>query len=100
TLQHHLEACHSGKYCNWAKTANIVLKLPGDIKKWKAAAEKATCTLDHDLIEKKLSEQVVPYLDKLFCRVACGMDQPIQALEHPKFHELIDVTSHATNGVK
>ena len=25
--------------------------------------------------------------------------QPIQALEHPKFKELIDVASHATNGI-
>jgi hypothetical protein len=26
--------------------------------------------------------------------------QPIQALEHPKFKEMIDVASRATNGVK
>lgn len=26
--------------------------------------------------------------------------QPIQALEHPKFKELVDVVSRATNGVK
>jgi hypothetical protein len=26
--------------------------------------------------------------------------QPIQALEHPKFKSMIDVASHATNGVK
>lgn len=25
---------------------------------------------------------------------------PIQALEHPKFKEMIDIASHATNGVK
>jgi len=28
------------------------------------------------------------------------LSQPIQALEHPKFKELIDVASHATNGIK
>jgi len=41
-------------------------KLPADIKKQKAAAEEATHTLDHNLKEKKLSEWVIPYLDKLF----------------------------------
>jgi hypothetical protein len=30
----------------------------------------------------------------------CCHLQPIQALEHPKFKEMIDVASHATNGVK
>ena len=32
--------------------------------------EEATHTLDCDLREKKLSEQVVPYSDKCFCEVA------------------------------
>jgi hypothetical protein len=56
-----------GKYHNWAKGANFVSKLPGDIKKQKAAVEEATCMLDHDLREK-LSERVIPYSDKLFRR--------------------------------
>jgi hypothetical protein len=97
-------------------------KLPGDIKKQKAAMEEATYTLDHDLREKKLSERVIPYSDKLFCQIAVEWvaatdqvrnlflqlnllfhylsSQPIQALEHPKFKELIDVASRATHGVK
>ena len=59
-----------GKYRNWAKTANFVSKLPGDVKKWKAAAEEATHTLDRDLVERKLSERVVSYLNKLFRQAA------------------------------
>lgn len=59
-----------GKYRNWAKGANFLSKLPGDIKKRKAAAEEVTRTLDHDLREKKLSERVIPYSDKLFRRAA------------------------------
>jgi len=59
-----------GKYRNWAKSANFISKLPGDIKKRKAAAEEATRTLDRDLQEKKLSERVDPYSDKPFRRVA------------------------------
>jgi hypothetical protein len=54
-------------------------KLPGDVKKRKEAAEEVTHTLDRDLREKKISEQVVPYSDKGFHRVAVewlvAMDQ-------------------------
>ncbi|KAI9442023.1 hypothetical protein F5148DRAFT_960905, partial [Russula earlei] len=56
-------------YHNWAKTANFVSKLPGDVKKQKASVEEATHTLDHDLIEQKPSDWVVPFLDKLFHQV-------------------------------
>jgi hypothetical protein len=45
-------------------------KLPGDIKKRKAAAKLVTRTLDRDLREKKLTERVVPYSDKTFHQAA------------------------------
>ena len=112
-----------GKYRNWAKSASFISKLPGDVKKRKAATEEATRTLDHDLRKMKHSERVVPYSDKLFHQAAVewlvATDQvwnsfhdyflpshlilslqPIQALEHPKFKTLIDVASRATNGIK
>lgn len=64
--------CHliqfQGKYCKWAKTVNFTLKLPGDVKKCKEAAEQATQTLDQDLVEKKPSAHVISYSDKLFHR--------------------------------
>ncbi|KAI9506990.1 hypothetical protein F5148DRAFT_955446, partial [Russula earlei] len=104
TLRCHLEACHAGKYCNWAKGASFLSKLPGDIKKQKAAVEEVTHTLDRDLSQEKLSEWVIPYLDKLFHQVVVewlvATDQPIYALEYPKFKELIDIASHTTNGVE
>ncbi|KAM6501757.1 hypothetical protein JOM56_001734 [Amanita muscaria] len=37
TLRRHLEASHIGKYRLWAKSANFESKLPGDVKKRKAA---------------------------------------------------------------
>ena len=88
TLRRHLEAHHSvswlvlglsfiskldfcqGKYHKWAQDANFESRLPGDIKKRKAATEHATRTLDRDLKEKKLKDRVVPYTDKLFSQVA------------------------------
>lgn len=45
-------------------------KLPGDVKKRKEAVEEVNRTLDGDLREKNVSERVVPYSDKLFCRTA------------------------------
>ena len=88
TLRRHLEANHSvcglylvmlvcsnpsscqGKYRNWAKSANFLSKLPGDVKKRKKNAEEATRTLDRDLREKKTSERVTPYSVKAFRRAA------------------------------
>ncbi|KIK32049.1 hypothetical protein CY34DRAFT_102325, partial [Suillus luteus UH-Slu-Lm8-n1] len=56
------------------------------------------------LTERKLDERVIPYSDKLFKQAAIewlvATDQPIQALEHPKFKEMVDIASRATNGVK
>jgi hypothetical protein len=45
-------------------------KLPGDVKKHKEAAEEVVHTLDHHLTEKKISERVAPFSDKLFLRTA------------------------------
>ena len=50
--------------------AKFESKLPGDIKKRKEATEKAERTLDRDLKEKKLTERVLPYTDKLFRQAA------------------------------
>ncbi len=95
-------------------------KLPGDIKRWKAAAETATHTLECNLREKPF-EQIIPYSEKHFrCSAVewlVATDQvrisfyklilifhsislqPLYALEHPKFKELIDIASCVTNGV-
>ncbi|KAN0105148.1 hypothetical protein V8E52_011310 [Russula decolorans] len=98
TLCRHLEAHHS--YRNWAKTVNFTSKLPGDIKKRKEAAELATRMLNQDLVEKKSLAHVAPYSNKLFCQASVewlvATDQPIQALQHPKFQEMINVASRAT----
>ena len=110
-------------YRKWAKCNNFLSKLPGDAKMQREAEEEVTRTLDCDLREKKPHEQVIPYSDKLFHQIAVEWlaatdqvrnsfsqlniwfhplplsSQPIQALEHPKFKELIDVASRAKSGV-
>ena len=65
----HIECCQE-KYHKWAQDNKYESKLPGDIKKHKDAAELVTRTLDRDLKEKKLGEQVVKYTDKAFRQAA------------------------------
>jgi hypothetical protein len=45
-------------------------KLPGDVADQKEAIQKSQQTIDSHLREKKLSEQVIPYSDKLFKQAA------------------------------
>jgi hypothetical protein len=100
--------------------------IPSDVKKRKAAVEVATRTLDRDLKEKTITEQVVPYSDKAFRQAliewlvatdqvrvtrsvgASGIIlltifvfsvQPLQALEHVKFKYMIDLAARSTKGI-
>ncbi|KAG2030880.1 hypothetical protein BDR03DRAFT_837686, partial [Suillus americanus] len=49
------------------------------------------------------NEQVVQYTDALFQEATTqwliDTDQPIEALEHPAFKNMVDIAAHATNGV-
>lgn len=95
--------------------------LPGDVKARKKKAERNQQAIDAHLTERKLAERVMPYSDKLFKKAAIAwlvatnqvrlyscmrqhnlifFIKPIQALEHPKFKEMIDIAARATNGVK
>ncbi|KAG2353316.1 hypothetical protein BDR07DRAFT_1309955, partial [Suillus spraguei] len=93
-----------GKYQQWAKANAFISKLPGNIKAEKEKTAQAQQTINAHLTECKLSEHMIPYTDKLFKKAAIewliATDQPIQALEHPKFKEMIDVASRAMQGVK
>ncbi|KAG1886428.1 uncharacterized protein F5891DRAFT_968156 [Suillus fuscotomentosus] len=104
TLRRHAEANFAGKYRQWAKEHSFKSMLPGDVKAHKEKAEQAQRTINSHLTECKLSERVIPYSDKLFKQASIewlvATDQPIQALEHPKFQEMIYVASRATNSVK
>ncbi|KAG1804864.1 uncharacterized protein HD556DRAFT_1189375, partial [Suillus plorans] len=100
TLRRHAEAKFPGKYRKWAKEHSFESMLPGDVK----ARKDKQQSINAHLTEQKLTEKVVSYSDKLFKQAAIewlvATDQPIQALEHPKFKEMIDVAARATNGVK
>ncbi|KAH7918418.1 hypothetical protein BV22DRAFT_979157, partial [Leucogyrophana mollusca] len=102
TCRRHCEAKHSGVYRAWAEKNGFESCLPGDIKKRKEEAAK----VEQSRIEPHLKERprIVKYTHKLFQRAAfkwlVATDQPVQALQHPKFKEMIDIASHATKGVK
>ncbi|KAN0120573.1 Ribonuclease H-like domain containing protein [Russula decolorans] len=104
TLHRHAEANFAAKYRKWAKSTTFESMLPGDVKARKAKAESVQHTIDSHLTEHKLAERVLPYSDKIFTKAAIewliATDQPVQALEHPKIKEMIDITARATNGVK
>jgi hypothetical protein len=58
-----------GRYRKWAVDVKFESKLPGDVKKRKEAADQVTHTLDRDLKEKKVTERVVAYSDRIFRQV-------------------------------
>ncbi|KAG1877868.1 hypothetical protein DFJ58DRAFT_644237, partial [Suillus subalutaceus] len=104
TLRRHAEANFAGKYRTWAKKNLFESMLPGDVKARKEKAEHDQQIITSHLTERKIAERVVLYSDSLFKQAAIewlvATDQPIQAFEHPKFKEMIDVAARATNGVK
>ncbi|KAG2032383.1 hypothetical protein BDR03DRAFT_874095 [Suillus americanus] len=104
TLRRHAEARFAGKYRKWAKANSFTLKLPGDVAAEKKKVAQAQQTIDAHVTERKISERVIPYSDQLFRKAAIewliATDQPIQALKHPRFKEMVDVASCATQGIK
>ncbi|KAJ7886571.1 hypothetical protein B0H14DRAFT_2338193 [Mycena olivaceomarginata] len=97
-------------YRAWCKKNNFESKLEDDIsarKKAAADAEEVKSKLHQQTLIPHLRdkpERVVPYSDSAFRNAALewliATDQPIDALNHPKFKEMINFAACATNGVK
>ncbi|KAJ7325907.1 hypothetical protein DFH08DRAFT_632965, partial [Mycena albidolilacea] len=96
-------------YRTWCKKNNSESKLEDDIQARKNAAAEVEAakaelhqqTLDPHLRDKP--ERVVPYSDNAFRDAALewviATDQPIDALNHPKFKEMINIAARAPDGV-
>ncbi|KAF8336665.1 hypothetical protein F5887DRAFT_891284, partial [Amanita rubescens] len=104
TLRRHMDSMHRDAYEQWAQANNFTSMLPRDSKRRKQDAQslkESQQRLDAHLRER---DTTIPYSDSRFCKVAIewlvATDQPIQALEHPKYKEMIDVAASATKGVK
>ncbi|KAF8802827.1 hypothetical protein BYT27DRAFT_7063060, partial [Phlegmacium glaucopus] len=108
TLRRHLESHHLTSYNKWCTDNSFESKLPKALKAQRNAkiAEDRSkqSSIDPHLRERVERERVIPYSDTLFRDAAIewlvATDQPIQALEHPSFKNMIDIASRATNGVK
>ncbi|KAJ7124248.1 hypothetical protein C8R44DRAFT_619822, partial [Mycena epipterygia] len=102
----HLATFHAPQYRKWATKNGFESRLEADVKARKAEAtgpnKLEQQTLDPHLREKP--ERVIPYSDTVFRDAAIewliATDQPLGALEHPKFIEMINIAARATNGVK
>ncbi|KAJ7315398.1 hypothetical protein DFH08DRAFT_715757 [Mycena albidolilacea] len=110
TVRRHLASTHAPEYSKWCEKVGFESRLPEDVKERKLAADAADAaakqlhqqTLEPHLREKP--EHIVPYADELWRTAALewliATDQPIAALNHPKFKSMIDIAARATNGVK
>ncbi|PCH45151.1 hypothetical protein WOLCODRAFT_124596, partial [Wolfiporia cocos MD-104 SS10] len=102
TMRRHLQSVHSGTYHEWAAKNNFKSMLPNDIKKQKEAKQSDKQTqLDPHL--RKRSECIPPYSHLAFRQATIewlvSTDQPLQALEHPAFRNMIQIAARATTGV-
>ncbi|OSC97206.1 hypothetical protein PYCCODRAFT_1530807 [Trametes coccinea BRFM310] len=109
TLRRHLEAFHKQAYRKWALENNFESKLPGDVRQRKQAqdaakARQAGGSLDQHLREMPPKEKVARYTEQLFREAVVewliATDQPISAVEHPKFKRMIEVAAAAKDGVQ
>jgi hypothetical protein len=113
------------KYNSWCIKNNFESKLPKAVKSRKDAKTAEDRSKQSSLdphLEEQQKEIFVPYSDSLFREAAIewliATDQvifnlfylsflisdfkmqPLQALEHPSFHKMIDVAARATKGVE
>ncbi|KAE9387809.1 hypothetical protein BT96DRAFT_736276, partial [Gymnopus androsaceus JB14] len=106
TLRHHLGLKHEFQYRQWCKANDFTSMIPKDVKIRKNAAEAAAASqtvIDDHAVPLPHKERVLPYSDELFQQAAIEWlietDQPISALEHPRFREMIGIAARATNGI-
>ncbi|EJF61811.1 hypothetical protein DICSQDRAFT_59826, partial [Dichomitus squalens LYAD-421 SS1] len=104
TARRHLEASHAGTYQAWAEKNNFESMLPKDSKARRTGQAPANQSrLDSHVKERLAEENMVKYTDTLFRQAAIewliATDQPIHAMEHPAFKNMIAIAARATNGV-
>ncbi|GLB43962.1 putative hAT family C-terminal dimerisation region [Lyophyllum shimeji] len=106
TLRRHMASSHKAVYYLWADKNNFKSMLPADRKaerEARAAERELQGILDPHLTARPPPTRVVKYSDAAFKQAAvewlAATDQPISALQHPKFQEMIDIASRAEDGV-
>ncbi|KAF6747684.1 hypothetical protein DFP72DRAFT_821472, partial [Ephemerocybe angulata] len=107
TLRRHMEAHHRRRYTKWCDRNDFLSMLPKAVRARREAIHAAATqqTLDGHVQPLPPSTRVIKYSDALFQEVAeewlIATNQPVEALSHPRFHELIQVAARAgEDGVK
>ncbi|KAG2343225.1 hypothetical protein BDR05DRAFT_884694, partial [Suillus weaverae] len=90
----------------WCQTNNFESMLPQDVKECKKAATVMNVqqtSLNRHLQEIPPNKVVIPYTNTLFCEAVIewliSTSQPIQAVDHPSFKNMINIAAHAMNGM-
>ncbi|KAE9388934.1 hypothetical protein BT96DRAFT_835590, partial [Gymnopus androsaceus JB14] len=108
TLCQHLESAHAPAYKAWCQKNGFKSMLPKVVAAREIAAQDTSAKLQQSMVDPHLEEKpevklTVAYSDATFHEAAIewlvSTDQPIDALEHPSFHKMIDIASRATHGV-
>ncbi|KAJ3828573.1 hypothetical protein F5880DRAFT_1472177 [Lentinula raphanica] len=93
-------------YRQWCEKNQFISMLPKDVQARKVAIRDAAekhkqSTMDPHVEKKPSIKQTVPYSSALFREVAVEWlvctDQPIDALEHPSFRQMIEIASRASS---
>ncbi|KAI6112343.1 hypothetical protein EV401DRAFT_1867338, partial [Pisolithus croceorrhizus] len=96
----HLQACHQGEYLRWLAANAFKLMLPNDVKHMQSSVSRQS-RLEGHLVERGL---IVQYSEAVFHEATVlwliETDQPIHALQHPSFGRMIEIASHAKNGIR
>ncbi|KAF6745562.1 hypothetical protein DFP72DRAFT_824235, partial [Ephemerocybe angulata] len=110
TLRRHLQFLHQGPYYKWCKQNDFESQLPDDVAERKAAAAASEAKKSGQSTQPPITDhltedpQLLPFTNALFQQAAIewliATDQPISALEHPRFQEMIAIAARATRGVR
>ncbi|KAJ3765465.1 hypothetical protein FB446DRAFT_767692 [Lentinula raphanica] len=104
-----MESCHAPVYRQWCDKNQFISMLPKDVSARKVANQDAAKKQKQSMIDPHVKKKpgikyTVPYSDTGFREAAIewlvSTDQPIDALEHPSFHHMINIASRATAGVE
>ncbi|KAK7686048.1 hypothetical protein QCA50_010860 [Cerrena zonata] len=106
TLRRHMESRHKAIYYEWCRTNEFQSMLPRDVKARKEALRKDAerqQTLEGHLKVLPAKEHAIKYTEKHFREAAIewliGTDQPLGALDHPKFKQMLELAAAAKDGI-
>ncbi|KAI6105177.1 hypothetical protein EDD16DRAFT_1486229, partial [Pisolithus croceorrhizus] len=93
-----------GEYLKWLAENGFTLMLPNvqnsDTKMW-SQAHGWQSSLEEHLVERGL---MVQFSESTFHGATISWlietDQPIHTLQHPSFSRMVEIASHARNGIK